>query len=134
MTRRKRGAATVRIGTSGWHYAHWKWPFYPASMPNHQFLSFYTTHYTTVELNNPFYRIPTEKPFAAWRENTPRGFLFAVKANRRFKHIKKNNSFSCDSRSFSMRCQNNNTTPTKNTTPQNTQPKTKQKKNNMRWR
>src|SRR3569832_844423 len=89
MTRRKHGAATVRIGTSGWHYAHWKGPFYPASMPNHQFLSFYTTHYTTVELNNPFYRIPTEKTFAAWRENTPSGILFAVKANRRFTHIKK---------------------------------------------
>src|SRR3569833_34838 len=88
MTRRKHGAATVRIGTSGWHYAHWKGPFYPASMPNHQFLSFYTTHYTTVELNNPFYRIPTEKTFAAWRENTPSGFLFAVKANLRFTHIK----------------------------------------------
>src|SRR3569623_610051 len=89
MTRRILVAATGRFGTSGWHYAHWKGPFYPASMPNNQILSFYTAHYTTVELNNPFYRIPTEKTFAAWRENTPSGYLFAGKAKRRFTHIKK---------------------------------------------
>lgn len=89
MLQRKHGAGTVRIGTSGWHYIHWKGPFYPASMPNTQFLRFYAEHYTTVELNNPFYRTPSEKTFAAWRENTPSGFLFAVKANRRFTHIKK---------------------------------------------
>lgn len=89
MTHRKQRAAMVRIGTSGWHYAHWKGPFYPATMPSSQFLAFYTERYTTVELNNPFYRIPSEKTFAAWRERTPPGFLFAVKANRRFTHVKK---------------------------------------------
>lgn len=59
MNKAKTRSGNIEIGTSGWHYAHWKGPFYPADLPDKQMLTFYTAHFATVELNNPFYRIPS---------------------------------------------------------------------------
>ena len=83
------GLAKVRIGTSGWHYKHWKGSFYPAELPASQMLSYYQQHFDSVEINNSFYRLPKPGMFAAWREATPAGFLFAVKASRFLTHNKK---------------------------------------------
>ncbi len=80
---------TVRIGTSGWHYKHWRGPFYPEDLPPPKMLSYYYQHFDTVEINNSFYRLPTSECFCAWREATPRGFCFAVKASRFLTHRKK---------------------------------------------
>jgi len=43
------------IGTSGWVYPHWRGVFYPARLPTARWLSHYTQHFSTVELNNSFY-------------------------------------------------------------------------------
>jgi hypothetical protein len=72
----------VHIGTSGWHYAHWRGPFYPASLPNSQFLPFYAQAFDTVEINNSFYRLPTVATLEHWYKTTPGHFCFAVKASR----------------------------------------------------
>ena len=48
----------IRIGTSGFHYKHWKGPFYPAKCPNSKLLEYYLQRFDTVELNNSFYRLP----------------------------------------------------------------------------
>jgi hypothetical protein len=77
------------IGTSGWVYPHWREVFYPTKLPTAKWLSHYTQHFPTVELNNSFYRLPSERAFRGWREKTPQGFLFAVKANRYITHMKK---------------------------------------------
>jgi len=77
------------IGTSGWHYEHWKEVFYPSDLPKSRWLGFYSQSFPTVELNNSFYRLPSEKAFSDWREGSPPGFLFAVKASRFITHIKK---------------------------------------------
>ena len=39
------------IGTSGWHYEHWRGRFYPEKLAKAKWLEFYTGHFTTVELN-----------------------------------------------------------------------------------
>jgi uncharacterized protein YecE (DUF72 family) len=70
----------IRYGTSGFSYDDWVGPFYPAEMPKGQWLSFYTTEFTTVELNVTYYRVPGAKTVAAWVERTPEEFLFSVKA------------------------------------------------------
>lgn len=77
------------IGTSGWHYEHWKGVFYPSDLPKSRWLGFYSKLFPTVELNNSFYHLPSEKAFSDWREGSPTGFLFAVKASRFITHIKK---------------------------------------------
>ena len=79
----------IHIGTSGWHYNHWRGPFYPAKYPASQMLEFYFQSFDTVEINNSFYRLPKPETFACWRESTPRNFLFSVKASRFITHNKK---------------------------------------------
>jgi uncharacterized protein YecE (DUF72 family) len=81
--------ARVIIGTSGWHYRHWRGNFYPAELTSKQYLSWYIRHFNTVEVNNCFYRLPTESSVEAWREATPSEFCFAVKASRFITHIKR---------------------------------------------
>jgi len=63
--------------------------FYPEDLPATRWFQFYCNHFRTVELNNPFYRLPSFQAFHAWREQSPDGFLFAVKASRYLTHIKR---------------------------------------------
>jgi len=79
----------VHIGTSGWHYKHWRGKFYPEDLPTQEWLKFYSKRFGTVELNNSFYRLPERSSFDNWRETTPAKFLFAVKASRFITHMKK---------------------------------------------
>ena len=81
--------AEIRIGTSGWHYRSWVGPFYPHDAKPPQFLGHYTERFDCVEVNNTFYRLPQRKTVEAWTEQAPKGFLFAVKANRFITHMKK---------------------------------------------
>jgi uncharacterized protein YecE (DUF72 family) len=84
------GSGNVRIGTSGYVYPHWrKGIFYPAGHPARLELAFYAGRFRTVELNNPFYRLPSTEMFERWRDSTPDDFEFAVKASRYITHIKR---------------------------------------------
>lgn len=82
-------AGTHRIGTSGWSYAHWKGPFYPADLPDSQLLAFYCRHFDSVEINNTFYHLPSEPAVRQWRDTAPPGFVFSTKASRYITHMKK---------------------------------------------
>jgi uncharacterized protein YecE (DUF72 family) len=86
-TRDRSNLPPVRIGTSGWHYASWRGPFYPETVKPKDFLAFYVTRFGTAELNNPFYRLPTEAAVACWRDATPDDFVFAWKASRFITHM-----------------------------------------------
>ncbi len=81
----------IRIGTSGWYYDHWKERFYPADLPKSKWFEYYARHFDTVEINNTFYHLPKEQSVQRWHELAPKGFLYAVKANRYITHIKKLN-------------------------------------------
>ncbi len=77
------------VGTSGFAYKPWKGPFYPADLKDDQMLSFYARHFKTVEINNTFYRMPTEDMLTKWAEQVPADFMFVLKASRRITHIKR---------------------------------------------
>ncbi|WP_114188812.1 DUF72 domain-containing protein [Microvirga aerophila] len=79
----------VRIGTSGWHYKSWHGPFYPSTLRIKDFLSFYVGEFDTAEINNSFYRLPTEQAVRSWRDGAPEGFLFAWKVSRFITHMKR---------------------------------------------
>src|SRR5690349_12505652 len=81
----------VQIGTSGWHYKHWKGTFYPPTIKSAGQFHQYCTLFSTVEINNSFYRLPPKEVFAGWRKEAPESFLFAVKAPRFITHMKKLN-------------------------------------------
>ena len=82
-------APNYYIGTSGWHYDHWRHLFYPEGLAKARWLEFYAGHFTTVELNSSFYRLPSEAAFAAWYDSSPANFTFAVKVSRFITHIKR---------------------------------------------
>lgn len=79
----------LRIGTSGWTYAHWRGVFYPRGVPQTRWLEYYAAHFDTLEINATFYRLPAESTFRGWHARTPEGFLFAVKASRIITHLKR---------------------------------------------
>jgi uncharacterized protein YecE (DUF72 family) len=79
----------IHIGTSGWHYPHWRGPFYPQKLKESGFLSYYADRFRTVEINNSFYRLPARETLAEWRRRVQPGFVFSVKGSRYITHMKK---------------------------------------------
>jgi uncharacterized protein YecE (DUF72 family) len=80
---------SIRVGTSGWSYEHWKGPFYPVRQAGAHMLEFYTRLFRTVEINSSFYHLPAQATLKRWRETTPADFLFTAKASRYITHMKK---------------------------------------------
>ena len=79
----------VAVGTSGYAYKEWKGSFYPADLKADDFLRFYGTQFRTVEINNTFYRMPSEKLLLGWSQQVPDGFRFVLKAPQRITHQKR---------------------------------------------
>lgn len=77
----------VRIGTSGYAYKEWKGSFYPSDLPADGMLGYYASRLDTVEINNTFYRMPSEKVLLGWAAQVPETFRFILKAPRRLTHI-----------------------------------------------
>ena len=77
----------IRIGTSGWNYPEWKGSFYPTDMKPAGMLAYYAARFTTVEVNNTFYRMPTPKVVDGWAAGVPDGFTFVLKAPQRITHF-----------------------------------------------
>jgi uncharacterized protein YecE (DUF72 family) len=78
------------IGTSGYVYPHWRHGvFYPEKLRQRDELAWYAERFRTVELNNPFYRLPEPATFVRWREAVPADFRVAVKASRLITHLKR---------------------------------------------
>jgi uncharacterized protein YecE (DUF72 family) len=81
--------AAVLVGTSGWSYPHWRGPFYPPEVRPEDFFSYYSQRFATVEINNSFYRLPSEAAVRRWRDLAPAGFSYAVKATRFITHYRR---------------------------------------------
>jgi uncharacterized protein YecE (DUF72 family) len=84
-----KAACDIRIGTSGWHYDHWKGRFYPEKLAQTKWLQHYAQHFNTVEINNTYYHLPRTTTVENWRAQAPPGFVYTVKANRYITHMKK---------------------------------------------
>jgi uncharacterized protein YecE (DUF72 family) len=81
--------AGVFIGTSGWTYDGWRGPFYPEDVPKKDWLKWYGGQFPSTEINGSFYRTPSLEAVRAWRDTTPRGFIFAWKASKFITHWKR---------------------------------------------
>ena len=73
-------------GTSGYSFKEWKGTFYPADLKQDGMLSFYATRFSTLEINNTFYRLPKESVLTEWASQVPDGFTFAIKASQKITH------------------------------------------------
>jgi uncharacterized protein YecE (DUF72 family) len=74
--------AVVRLGTCSWADEGLVKRWYPrgVSSPAAR-LAYYAERFDTVELDAPFYRLPSPETSAKWAERTPPGFLFHAKAS-----------------------------------------------------
>jgi uncharacterized protein YecE (DUF72 family) len=77
------------VGTSGYSYKEWKGNFYPAKIAQKEMLHFYSQKFSTVEVNNTFYRLPTESVVRSWAEQVPESFRFVLKARQVITHFRR---------------------------------------------
>jgi uncharacterized protein YecE (DUF72 family) len=76
----------LSAGTSGFSYKEWIGPFYPEKLPASEMLGYYAARFTTVEINNTFYRMPAPSMLEHWAQQVPDAFSFTLKAPRRITH------------------------------------------------
>jgi uncharacterized protein YecE (DUF72 family) len=79
----------LRIGCSGFSYQHWRGIFYPENLAERRWLGYYSSIFSTVELNVTFYRLPRPAAFDTWYKETPPDFGYSVKGSRFITHVKK---------------------------------------------
>ncbi|MBW3574711.1 MAG: DUF72 domain-containing protein [Actinobacteria bacterium] len=72
-------SGVARVGCSGWVYKHWRTVIYPPSLPQRRWFEHYASLFATVEVNNSFYRLPTEAAVEGWAGQAPPGFVYALK-------------------------------------------------------
>lgn len=77
----------IRIGISGWRYKGWRGSFYPAGLPQRAELEYAARHFNSIELNGSFYSLQRPGHFQRWYDETPPGFVFAVKGSRYITHM-----------------------------------------------
>jgi len=79
----------IRIGVSGWRYAPWRGVFYPSDLPQRLELWHASRVLPTVEINGSFYSLQRPEYYRRWYEETPSGFMFAIKGPRFITHLKR---------------------------------------------
>jgi uncharacterized protein YecE (DUF72 family) len=72
----------IRIGIGGWTFEPWRGVFYPAGHPQKRELEFASRALSSIEINGTYYSSFKPATWRAWRDETPDGFVFAVKASR----------------------------------------------------
>lgn len=79
----------ILVGISGWNYEGWKGRFYPEELARRRWLGYASSVFPSIEVNATFYREMRESTYLKWRDATPEGFVWAVKAHRYITHVKR---------------------------------------------
>ena len=77
---------SILLGTSGYDYPEWKGVFYPNDLKRKDFLSYYSTQFNALELNNTFYNMPDSQRMLSFYDRGEGRLSFSVKANRLLTH------------------------------------------------
>jgi uncharacterized protein YecE (DUF72 family) len=72
----------IHVGVGGWTFEPWRNNFYPAGLPHSKELQYASRQLTAIEVNGTFYSTFKPATFAKWRDETPEGFVFSLKAHR----------------------------------------------------
>lgn len=86
-------AGTIRIGISGWRYEPWRGVFYPPKLQQRRELEYASRMFPSIELNGSFYSLQHPDYYAEWRDDTPEGFVFAVKGPKYLTHVRRLKEF-----------------------------------------
>ncbi|MNX97541.1 hypothetical protein D3C86_1299120 [compost metagenome] len=80
--RAARARGDIRISISGWRYAPWRGRFYPRGLAQKKELAYASRMLASIELNGSFYSLQRPASYQAWHDETPEGFVFAIKGSR----------------------------------------------------
>ncbi|WP_428151753.1 DUF72 domain-containing protein [Brevundimonas sp.] len=72
----------IHIGIGGWTFEPWRGVFYPSDLIQRRELEFASRAVTSIEINGTYYGSFKPDSWRKWRDETPDGFVFSVKANR----------------------------------------------------
>jgi uncharacterized protein YecE (DUF72 family) len=72
----------IHVGIGGWVFAPWRGTFYPKGLAQKDELRHAGQHLTGIEINGTFYGAQKPESFARWHDETPDGFVFALKGSR----------------------------------------------------
>jgi uncharacterized protein YecE (DUF72 family) len=72
----------ILVGIGGWTYEPWRETFYPQKLPAKRELEHASRQVTAIEVNGTYYSTMKPAAFERWRDETPDGFVFSLKANR----------------------------------------------------
>src|SRR5215471_10114642 len=75
-------AGKIHIGVGGWTYEPWRGVFYPKDLAQKNELNYASRKLTSIEINGTYYSSFKPASWIKWREETPDGFVFSVKASR----------------------------------------------------
>ncbi|MBI5278978.1 MAG: DUF72 domain-containing protein [Burkholderiales bacterium] len=75
-------ARRIHVGVGGWTFEPWRNNFYPAGLKHAQELHYASRQLTAIEINGTFYSTFKPAHYAKWRDETPEGFVFSLKAHR----------------------------------------------------
>src|ERR1700692_528238 len=75
-------AGDIRIGIGGWTFEPWRGVFYPKTVKQKDDLAYASRHLTAIEINGTYYSTFKPDSWRKWRDETPDGFIFSVKASR----------------------------------------------------
>jgi uncharacterized protein YecE (DUF72 family) len=75
-------SSRIRVGTGGWTFPPWRGSFYPPDLPQKRELEHASRKLSSIEINGTFYGAQKPESFMRWREETPDGFVFSLKAPR----------------------------------------------------
>ena len=73
---------TIRVGIGGWTYEPWRGVFYPDKLSQKKELEYASSKLTSIEINGTYYSTFKPDSWMKWRDETPDGFVFSVKASR----------------------------------------------------
>ena len=72
----------IHVGIGGWTFEPWRNNFYPPGLAHSRELQYASRQLTAIEVNGTFYSTFKPATFAKWRDETPEGFVFSLKAHR----------------------------------------------------
>jgi uncharacterized protein YecE (DUF72 family) len=72
----------IAIGVGGWTFEPWRGAFYPEGLSQKRELEFASRALTSIEINGTYYSTFKPDSWRKWRDETPDGFIFSVKASR----------------------------------------------------
>jgi len=73
---------SIHIGIGGWTYEPWRGVFYPSDLTQKRELEYASRALTSIEINGTYYSTFKPDSWMKWRDETPDGFVFSVKASR----------------------------------------------------